>query len=76
MFGYFSVALQIREPDELTVEKVIERVSKAAIIEKDVLEGDSAGRTAFTVEALEMLWQKSGRWPKAILGGQRHCRLR
>ena len=50
-FGCFSVALEIREPEELTVEMVIERVSKAAIVEKEVLEGDSAGRNAFTVEA-------------------------
>ena len=67
-FGCFSVALEIREPEELTVEMVIERVSKAAIVDKEVLEGDSAGRNAFTVEAFREALAEERKMAESIIG--------
>merc|ERR1712226_1575259 len=50
-FGVFSVTMEILQSEELNVEHVINKVRSAAKIDDEVLDGDSASKSAFTVEA-------------------------
>jgi hypothetical protein len=46
-----SVSIELNAPQDLLLENIIERVRKAAVVDDEVLEGDKAPKSAFTVEA-------------------------
>lgn len=49
--GAISCSAEFDDPVEFTIEAVIERVRKAAIIDDDELDSDKAGKNMFSVEA-------------------------
>eukprot|EP00929_Paragymnodinium_shiwhaense_P029970 TRINITY_DN17068_c1_g1_i1.p1 TRINITY_DN17068_c1_g1~~TRINITY_DN17068_c1_g1_i1.p1 ORF type:complete len:869 (-),score=184.75 TRINITY_DN17068_c1_g1_i1:69-2675(-) len=50
-FATCSTPIEIMGVEEFLLEDIIERVKKAAIVDEEVLEGDSNNKSAYTVEA-------------------------
>jgi len=50
-YATISVAVEINDPQDLSLEDIIERVRRAAIIDDDVVEKDEATKSIFSVEA-------------------------
>lgn len=66
-FAMISVALEITEPADFTVQQVIDRVRQAAVIDDDELDPDTTGKTLFSVEKFRAALQEE---MMATSGGQ------
>jgi len=66
-FASISVTMELLHPADLTLDSVVERVRRAAVVDDDILCKDSGSPSVFSVEAFQRALQEEKRGQRAEL---------